>query len=61
MTTSTTYPAKLIDEAVASLRELVSVYGDEIRGGVPMPMEDQPTCIRNAMEVLIRVDLLNRK
>jgi sRNA-binding protein len=40
------------DEAVASLREMVDVYQDQISGGVPMSLEDQPRCIQRAMAAI---------
>lgn len=41
-----------MDEVVAALEEMVSIYQDEIAGGVPMDYEDQPSCIRRAMDAL---------
>jgi hypothetical protein len=40
-------------EAIASLKEMVSIYGEEgARGGVLVPYEEQPTCIRRAMDAI---------
>ena len=41
-----------MDAVVAALEEMISIYQDEIRGGVPMEYEDQPECIQRAMDAL---------
>jgi len=47
---------ELIRKATASLKELVAVYQDEERGGVPLSPADQPSCIQRAMIVLAELD-----
>ena len=42
-------------ELINTLKEMVEIYQDEIRGGMPMRFKDQPDCIKRAMIILEKV------
>jgi hypothetical protein len=42
-------------ELIETLREMVEIYQDEVKGGVPMKFRDQPTCIQRAMTILKKI------
>ena len=42
-------------ELINTLKEMVEIYQDEIKGNVPMKFKDQPDCIKRAMTILEKV------
>jgi hypothetical protein len=45
-------------ELAATLRELIDIYQDEIRGGVPCALHTQPECILRAHRALRKLEIL---
>ena len=43
-----------LQAAVVALAEMVEIYQDEERGGVPLPPDEQPTCIKRALDALAK-------
>jgi len=41
-----------IAEVAASLEEMIEIYRDEVKYGVGVPYDEQPECIRRAMDAL---------
>jgi hypothetical protein len=45
-------------ELAATVRELIAIYQDEIRGGVAAPLSEQPDCIMRAVRTLRKLETL---
>jgi hypothetical protein len=45
-------------ELAATIRELIEIYQDEIRGGVAAPLNEQPDCIMRAVRALNKLETL---